>query len=309
MSYFWIPIVGLLAVSCSSEADKLEKKAAAGDVGAQFDLATLFEIPDEGEADLVQTYKWYAIASTNGDVAAGESLQDCADTMSAKQIAAAQKLVAARMKTHPPKVAAKKPKGKSKRLSLQERVAAAVRMGLGKPVSATLAPTDWARVANLDLASMQLRDLAPLAQCTALREVDLGRNGLSNLAPLAGLTRLEKILAYENRIANLKPLANLTRLRELQFSSNSAIDGLRPLVNLTQLEVLELADFSVTDLAPIARHTRLRRLVLTSNKVTDVTPLHGLAKLRFLSIKHCPIPPAQAAALRKALPNCKIFGP
>ena len=50
-------------------------------------------------------------------------------------------------------------------------------------------------------------------------------------------------------------------------------------------------------------------LVITSNKVTDVTPLHGLKNLRFLSIKHCPIPPTQAAALRKALPNCKIFGP
>ena len=313
MRSFWIPVFALLVVGCSSEADKLEEKAVAGDVNAQFDLATLFESPDEGEPNLVQAYKWYAIASTNGDVAAGEFLQDCADTMSAKQIAAGQKLVAAWMKTHPPKVTGKepkaKPKEKPKRLSPQERVAAAVREGLGKPKTAPITLADWQKVNALNLASRQLRDISALSQCTALREVDLGRNGLSDLAPLANLTKLEKILAYENRIADLKPLANITQLRELQVSANSAINDLQPLANLTQLEVLELEGCAVTSLAPLARNTRLRRLVITSNKVADVTPLHGLKNLRFLSIKHCPIPPAQAAALRKALPNCKIFGP
>ena len=103
MRSFWILVFALLVVGCSSESDKLEKKAVAGDVAAQFDLATLFEAPDEGEPNLVQAYKWYAIASTNGDVAAGEFLQDCSDNMSAKQIAAGQKLVAGWMKTHPPK--------------------------------------------------------------------------------------------------------------------------------------------------------------------------------------------------------------
>jgi len=313
MRSFWIPVFALLVVGCSSESDKLEKKAVAGDVIAQFDLATLFEAPDEGEPNLVQAYKWYAIASTNGDVAAGEFLQDCSDNMSAKQIAAGQKLVAAWMKTHPPKVTAKapktKPKEKPKRLSPQERIAAAIREGLGKPETAPITLADWQKVDALDLASRQLRDISALTQCTVLREVDLGRNGLSSLAPLANLTKLEKILAYENRIADLKPLANITQLRELQVSLNSAINDLQPLTNLTQLEVLELEGCAVTSLAPLARNTRLRRLVITSNKVTDVTPLHGLKNLRFLSIKHCPIPPTQAAALRKALPNCKIFGP
>ncbi len=313
MRCFWIPLFALLGAGCSSEADKLEGKAATGDVSAQFDLATLFESPDEGEPNLVQAYKWYAIASTNGDVAAGEFLQDCSDNMSAKQIAAAQKLVAAWMKTHPPKVTGKepetKPKEKPKRLSPQERVATAVREELGKPKTAPITLADWQKVKVLNLASRQLRDISALTQCTALREVDLGRNGLSNLAPLANLTKLEKILAYENRIADLKPLANITQLRELQVSANSAINDLQPLTDLTQLEVLELEGCAVTSLAPLARNTRLRRLVITSSKVTDVTPLHGLKNLRFLSIKHCPIPPAQAAALRKALPNCKIFGP
>ena len=313
MRYFWILVLGLFTVGCSSEADKLEEKAAAGDVEAQYDLGCLYEMPDEGEADLVQAYQWYAIAATNGNVIAGENLSDCADTMTARQIAEAKKRVAAWVKKHPPKVATKKPaaapKQKPKRLSPAERLDAAVRKGLGKSKNAALAPADWARVTTLDLASMQLRDLAPLTQCAALREVDLGRNGLSNLAPLAGLAKLEKLFAYENRIADLKPLANLTALRELQLSINPAITNLQPLKNLPRLEVLELANCSVTDLKPLARLTQLRRLVLSSNKVTDTTPLHGLAKLRFLSIKHCPIPPAQAAALRKALPNCKIFGP
>jgi internalin A len=313
MRFFWILLCGLFAVGCSSEADKLEKKAKAGDVEAQYDLGCLYEMPDEGKADLVRAYQWYAIAATNGNVIAGENLSDCADTMTAQQIAEAQKQVAAWVKKHPPKVAAKKPKAnpkqKPKRLSPAERLDAAVRAGLGKPKTASLTAADWARVTHLDLASMQLRDLAPLTQCAALREVDLGRNGLSNLTPLAGLAKLEKLFAYENRIADLKPLANLTALRELQLAGNSAIHDLQPLTNLPRLEVLELANCGVTDLQPLARLTQLRRLVLTSNKVADVTPLHGLAKLRFLSIKHCPIPPAQAAALRKALPKCKIFGP
>ncbi|MBC8326486.1 MAG: leucine-rich repeat domain-containing protein [Verrucomicrobia subdivision 3 bacterium] len=313
MRFFWIPVIGLLAVGCSSEADKLEEKAMAGDVSAQFDLATLFEAAEEGEADLVQAYKWYAIASTNGDVVAGENLRDCAENMSAKQIAVAQKLVASWVKIHPPQFTkptqTNQPKVKPKRLSPQERVEAAVRAGLDMPMDAALTPADWARVTKLDLASMRLRDLSLLAQCHALREVDLGRNGLSNLTPLAGLSKLEVIYAYENRIADLKPLAKLTALRELQLSINPPINDLQPLANLAQLEVLELDSCGATNLQPLARLTQLRRLVLTSNKATDVTPLYSLTKLRFLSIKHCPIPPAQAAALRKALPNCKIFGP
>ncbi|MDE2679992.1 MAG: hypothetical protein OSB29_01340 [Verrucomicrobiota bacterium] len=313
MRYFWILVFGLFAVGCSSEADKLEKKAARGDVNAQYDLGCLYEMPDEGKADLVRAYQWYAIAATNGNVIAGENLSDCADTMTARQIAEAKKRVAEWVEKHPPKVAAKKPKAtpkqKPKHWSPTERLNAAIRNGLGKTKTASLVPADWARVTTLDLASMQLHDLAPLTQCAALREVDLGRNGLSNLAPLAGLAKLEKLFAYENRIADLKPLANLTAMRELQLAINPAINDLQPLENLSRLEVLELANCGVTDLKPLARLTQLRRLVLSSNKVTDPTPLHGLAKLRFLSIKHCPIPPAQAAALRKALPNCKIFGP
>ena len=169
--------------------------------------------------------------------------------MSAKQITAGQKLVVAWMKTHPPKVTAKAPKTKSKektkRLSPQERVAAAVREGLGKPKTVPITLADWQKVDSLDLASRQLRDISALTQCTALREVDLGRNGLSNL---------------------------------------------------TQLEVLGLEGCAVTSLAPPARHTRLRRLVIPSKNV------------RFLSIKHCPIPPAQGAAeLQNIRPTNFIF--
>jgi len=312
----------LLPVGCSSEADKLEKRAETGDVEAQFALGALYEMPDKGQPDLVRACQWYTIAAANGDVAASEYRVDCTGKMSASQVKQAQALADAWLKKHPPKVAAKnskantksktKAKAKPKPLPPAERIAAEVRVKLGKPPNAKLTPADWKKVSVLHLDTLnaqKLRDLSPLAQCAGLRELDVGSNGLANLAPLANLTNLEIFMGYENRIVDLAPLAKAARMRELRLSGNPTLKNLLPLANLTRLEVLELGGCAVVDLAPLARHTQLHRLVLTSNQVTDVTPLHGLAKLRFLSIKHCPVPPAQVAALRKALPDCKIFGP
>lgn len=73
---------------------------------------------------------------------AGENLSDCADTMTAPQIAEAKKRVTEWVKKHPPKVAAKKPKPTPKHLSPTERLDAAIRNGLGKTKTASLAPAD-----------------------------------------------------------------------------------------------------------------------------------------------------------------------
>ena len=106
--------------------------------------------------------------------------------------------------------------------------------------------------------------------------------------------------------ADLAPLAQLTELESLSLSNN-AISDLSPLRGLTKLTSLWLSENRIGDLRPLQSLSALKTLYLDGNPISDLTPLYGLTQLRTLSMKSINVSKADREALRKALPNCRVF--
>ena len=56
-----------------------------------------------------------------------------------------------------------------------------------------------------------------------------------------------------------------------------------------------------------AKESGADRLTLGGNEISDLSPLKGLTNLEVLSLTSNPIPEAQKAMLKKALPKCNIY--
>jgi len=110
----------------------------------------------------------------------------------------------------------------------------------------------------------------------------------------------------EIAIKDVTPLARFTHLRCLKLDSTTARD-LAPLAGLTQLQELDLMFTPVSDLAPLRGLANLRTLRIGCTGVTDLTPLARLPALRLVIMgPDATVPEAQANALRRALPACKV---
>ena len=55
---------------------------------------------------------------------------------------------------------------------------------------------------------------------------------------------------------------------------------------------------------PPAKCESLQSLHIDGNEITDLSPLHGLKKLKKVDIRR--VPASERIQLQKALPNCKI---
>jgi len=104
---------------------------------------------------------------------------------------------------------------------------------------------------------------------------------------------------------DLAALASFSRLETLDVSGTRMAD-LRPLARLTKLRNLNLARTSVTDLNPLAGLGNLEQLDCSQSPVTEFAPLSGLMSLRHLKLPKESVTEAQADALRRLLPNCRI---
>jgi tetratricopeptide (TPR) repeat protein len=101
-----------------------------------------------------------------------------------------------------------------------------------------------------------------------------------------GLTRLTPRLSVDD----VDAIANLPRLVELVlFNTSISDEGLVKLANLQQLETLRLDGSAITD--------------------EGLVHLHGLKKLKHLTLTKTTVTDAGIAALRRALPGCKIVSP
>jgi Leucine-rich repeat (LRR) protein len=153
---------------------------------------------------------------------------------------------------------------------------------------------------KLDLSGTPLgdSDLQALAALTALTELSLGGTQVSD----AGLTSLK----------GLKKLRRLvldgTALRGLELANN-----LKELVDLTELRLgcATLTDVVAKQLGELKTLKRLVVLSLAGSSIGDETlkQLHGLTGLGELDLTGAPfVSAAGVAALRKALPKCRILG-
>ena len=140
-----------------------------------------------------------------------------------------------------------------------------------------------ANLKELRLRGNPLSDLSPLSGLTTLKEVELSGESLSDLSPLAGLINLEGVGFWKTSISNLSPLSGLTKLRWLVFN-NSPVSDLSPLAGLKGLKRLETYASKEPDLSPLKGLTGLVRLRIGSSGVSDISPLSGLINLEELEL-------------------------
>lgn len=109
-------------------------------------------------------------------------------------------------------------------------------------------------------------------------------------------------------VTDISPVRTLTGLRLLScFGSNL---GNGRLFDLSPLKGMQLRSFycnntRVLDLSPL-RGMPLVVLNCYGTDVSDLSPLEGCKSLRALCIQSTKVTPASVAALKKALPKCKI---
>lgn len=162
-------------------------------------------------------------------------------------------------------------------------------------------------------------DVKVLAQMKSLQKVSVPGMRDETIARLSTIPRLTEIgiSPYYGTGKNLSVLALLKGLRRLELNGTTTKitdEGLAALASLPQLEDLDFNSAPlITDagLAEVAKLTKLLKLNLKATKITDtgLEPLKSLRKLETLDLTGTQVTPAGAAAIQKALPKCKVWGP
>jgi Leucine-rich repeat (LRR) protein len=141
-------------------------------------------------------------------------------------------------------------------------------------------------------------------------ELNFNNRGLTD-APkgLKKLTQLQKLVLANNKLTSVKGLEKLTKLEHLNLTRNQ-LTSVKGLEKLNQLKILYLYDNQLTDVTGLEKLTQLQKLFLDGNQLTDVTGLEKLTQLKILELNDNPdLTKAQIDELKKALPNCLIYGP
>lgn len=166
---------------------------------------------------------------------------------------------------------------------------------------------------NADPTDDDLRVLADLCDVQQLSFSNCRKitdNGLSHLSNLAHL----KILVLDGTSILGPGLRNLLPLRHLEgltFSSTPlSDDGLEYLAAMPHLRWLHLNDTDISDdgLRRLSKSRSLQSLQLVNTRVTDagLKHLESLDGLETVLLRGTKATPEGRAALRKALPNCRV---
>lgn len=134
---------------------------------------------------------------------------------------------------------------------------------------------------------------------------------LEHVSALTKLTHL-KLRATDITNLGLKHLAGLTKLELLDLSATQITDrGLKHLAGLSNLEALHLRDtkVSIEGLEHLKELKKLTHLYLSDKQITStgVRHLQALVGLKALGIDGRGITDDEFAALKKSLPNVRIF--
>ena len=106
--------------------------------------------------------------------------------------------------------------------------------------------------------------------------------------------------------ADRAALGTLTNMESLSIS-DCGVSDLAFLSGLKKLTMLQVSDNAVRDLSPLSGLTALKNLYIDNNPVASLEPLYALKNLRTLSMKGISVSQEDLEALKKALPNCKIY--
>jgi Leucine-rich repeat (LRR) protein len=107
----------------------------------------------------------------------------------------------------------------------------------------------------LEIRSIQLTDINPLAALTQLESLMLFDCQLTDIRPLVKLTRLTYLNLHANKIEDVSDLIRLTMLKELYLDSNQITDvsGLSGLKQLERLHLRENYDLNKAQIAELQK--------------------------------------------------------
>ncbi|MYE90636.1 leucine-rich repeat domain-containing protein, partial [Candidatus Poribacteria bacterium] len=121
-------------------------------------------------------------------------------------------------------------------------------------------------------------EIALLAYCINLKELDLYGHQIRDLRPLAGLTHLTKLNLSSTGVSDLEPLAGLINLQTLDLSARPPfverkIRDITPLAGLIKLKELHLENNQIRDITPLTNLIQINKLYLQQNMIVDLKPL------------------------------------
>ena len=159
----------------------------------------------------------------------------------------------------------------------------------------------------LDLRRVQLSDLGPLANLTALEGLNLNATGVSDVGPLSCLRALRWLYLDGTGVSDVGPLSSLRELRRLDLDETGVSD-LGPLSSLRSLETLYLNGTEVSDVGPLSSLRELRRLYLDRTGVSDLGPLSSLRALRWLYLDGTEVSDLEPLSSLRALETLYLNG-
>ncbi len=136
--------------------------------------------------------------------------------------------------------------------------------------------------------------------------VNTGVTDISPVRALVGLTVLRcsgKPYSTNSKLSDLSPLQGMT-LKSLNCG-NAQVSDLSPLQGMPLTELRCGYTKALSDLSPL-KGMPLTFLACYGTQVSDLSPLEDCKSLKSLSVKSTPVTAAGVAALKSALPNCKI---
>jgi len=176
----------------------------------------------------------------------------------------------------------------------------------------------FADVVGVNLSRSRFGDgLAPVEVLRNLEVLILDYADVTDadLDHLRGLTKLRELSLTSDQVTDigLQRIGELTNLTHLCLDRSQISDAeLCHLSGLNRLELLFLDNTEVTDAALeyVAALSELRYLSLGGTKVSDagLAHLEAMPNLKWLNLRHTGITAERVAQLKKAMPNCEIFG-
>ena len=161
-------------------------------------------------------------------------------------------------------------------------------------------------VTALGLYATNLVDLSPVRVFVRLQKLACEREGnlpaaLSDLSPLKGMSLTKFACTYTN-VSDLSPLAGMPLA--MVGVGGTKVTSLLPLQGMP-LSGLYFNNTGVSDLSPL-KGMPLMSILADRTNIADLSPLEGCQRLTSINVRATKVTSAQVAALRKALPNCKV---
>jgi hypothetical protein len=163
---------------------------------------------------------------------------------------------------------------------------------------------------NLKYLNLRLHPSAtergnPLAGLSSLQYLSIAGAATFDCAWLTECPDLRHLRFMVGGLDNVDQLSSLTELRELDFGSAAAVSDLSFARSMLHLTRLNISGTLITDLSPVAGLMKLRWLNASLSPVNTL-PEGELPALQYLDVLSTSIPEAEVDAFRSEHPRCLV---